>query len=240
MCAPGLDPFTIAAIAGSVASAGGAKMNADAQNDAIRAQNAENQKAMQAQQIAREEEAQRQLSMEGQQTDEVAKSLVKANPAGALMRAKQTVAAPDNAITGSAGSYNEEPQAPPIQNKDVSGASAGYEKKSVDTTKTVLDALAMLSALGGETAAAGDAVGRSNSNIQTIGGNRRGSLNANAAETRIPAPTVTANPGLMGDLLMLGGGAGAQYAGSKMGAGPKKPPKLTDAELASLSSGGLY
>lgn len=251
MCVPGADPLSLALLAASTAaSTGGAMYNAATQNNAIEAQNRENQNAMRIQQANRQAEQQRQLSLEHQQAAEVTKSLMQANPTDAVMRATKTVEDPNNGIVQSTAAYNDAPPAP-VQNKAVESASAGHTADTKARTEGVIRALAMLSALGGDQASVNDRIAQGGSNIRTVGGYRQGSMNANALETSIPAPVVTPSNSILGDLLLLGGQLGSGVAGKSIGAaaapgtgigdlimgiGKKKMPT----DFANIRTGGLY
>lgn len=251
MCVPGIDPVSLAILAASTAaSTGGAMYNASTQNKAIEAQNKENQRAMQIQQANRQAEQQRQLSLEHQQAAEVTKSLMQANPTDAVMRATKTVEDPNNGIVQSAAAYNDAPP-PPVQNKTVESASAGHTAETKARTQGVINALAMLSALGGDQAGVNDRIQQGGSNIRTVGGYRQGSMNANALETSIPAPVVTPSDSIIGDLLLLGGQLGSGVGGKMLGSSIKpgtgigdiimgvgKPKMPTD--FRNIRTGGLY
>lgn len=251
MCLPGLDPVTLALLAGSTAaSVGGGLYNASTQNKAIEAQNEENQKAAQVAMQARAAEAQRQRAMEQQQAGEVTKSLMAANPTDAVMRATQTVAAPDNGIVQSTAAYNDAPP-PAADNKTVAAASEPHTTEKRAATDKIVKALAMLTALGGEQAGANDRIQLGGSQIRTIGGFRQGSSNANALETSIPAARVTPSDSIIGDLLLLGGALGSGVGGKMIGGaapggssigdlimGIGKKPMPTD--FRNIRSGGLY
>lgn len=243
MCVPGLDPVSIGLMAASTAaSAGGAIMNRQAENDAIARQNAENQKAQIEITRQREAEAARQLTFEQQQADEVAKALVEANPERAIVKAQQK--APESPVA-TAPTYNEEKQEGGIENRVIDDATAGYEAASADRTKSMAEALALLTELGVGMSGTADAIQQTGSNVATIGTKRRGSVNANAVETSYPAAAVTARPGLMGDALMIGGQALGGLAGRRAGSADDVAAALTGSAVKApkrllLASGGLY
>ena len=251
MCVPGLDPVSLALLAGSTAaSVGGGLYNASTQNKAIAAQNAENQKAAQVAMQARAAEQQRQNALEHQQAAEVTKSLMQANPTDAVMRATQTAEAPDNGIAQSAAAYNDAPP-PAAENKAIEGASQQHTTEKRAATDKIVNALAMLTALGGEQAGVNDRIQLGGSKIRTLGGFRQGSSNANAMETAIPAAAVTPSDSIIGDLLLLGGSLGSGMAGKSIGGaapggssigdlimGIGKKPMPTD--FRNIRSGGLY
>jgi ATPase subunit of ABC transporter with duplicated ATPase domains len=231
-------------LAGGAASAGGAMINSNQQQQAQQAQNKADQQAAAQANEARVQEAARQKQMEQQQSEQVAKALTEANPADALVQAQQEVAAPTNEIATPA--YNEATVSP-VENKVVDAASASHRQESQSRTKGQLDAMALLSALDTQMGQTGDAIGRSGSQISTIGQHRRGSLNANAAETAIQPAAVTPGDSILGDVLMLGGQALGAYGGGRLGAGTKGVPKLLSGIGAPkhpsrlvLASGGLY
>lgn len=154
-------------------------------------QNRENQQAAEQAAAARSQEAARQLEFERQQADEVAKALTKANPETALLTAQAVAEAPSNDIARPA--YNEA-VIDPVHNQVVAQAAAPREAERRASTQERLNAMALLSALDGQFAQTGDAIQRAGSEIQTLGGYRQGSLNANAAETAFRPATVTTLP----------------------------------------------
>lgn len=212
------DPVTLALMAGgTIASTAGASINAGIQNDAIRETNRQNQIAQEKNAIARQQEAERQRAMEEQQAADVAKALFDADPAAALLKAQETVAAPQNPITEAAASYNEDPAAARISNPNVDNASASYVADSKARTGKVAEALAMLTAIGGEFGKSNIGIGQAGSRIATTGGFRRGSANVAGQEAGIPAADVTASDSAIGDILMLGGQIAAGVGGGRMG-----------------------
>lgn len=218
MCVPGLDPVTLAMIAASTAaSAGGAALNVNAQNDAIRAQNEQDKRAQQISEQAAEAERVRQLGMEQQQTEAVSGALAEADPAKALLAAQAEAAAPANKITQASDTYTAAPVTTAFQNKDIDAQTAAATAERAASSDSMADALALLTGIGSQFAGANRAIGRSGSEIATIGGNRRGSAGVAQMEGRIPAAEVTANPGLLGDLLMIGGQAAGGMAGARAG-----------------------
>lgn len=255
MCVPGLDPVTLAMIAASTAATtGGAMYNADTQNNAIEAQNREDRKAAEIANVARQQEAEAQRGMERQQADEVGVALAEANPAQALLRAQQTVAAPENAITDPTAQYNAGPRPGQMENKDIEDASAGYKADSKARSNDIVKALAMLTALNGETSGINDALQRSGSDIQTIGLRRRTSMDANRLETSIPGASVTPSDSILGDVLMIGGQALGGAAGTMAGTAAAPGTSVGDLIMGvgkprmsqtpwlnpNLRSGGLY
>jgi hypothetical protein len=233
--------------ASTAATTGGAMMNANAQNQAIEGQNQANRDAMQMNAQARADEQVRQRQFEDQQAASVAEALAGADPAKALLAAQQEVAAPTNEIVQSADAYNGEPAGgPTFKNRAVDAAAQPDIDKRNARTDDMAEALAMLTSIGTQFDTASRGIGRSGSNIATIGSNRRGSMGVAGQEANIPAAEVTANPGLIGDILLLGGQAGSSLAGGRMGkAGvsigdvllpKKKLPKVP----AGLGTGALY
>lgn len=214
MCIPGLDPITLALLAASTAaSVGGGMINANIQNDAIQRQNEENRRAAEAANFAADQERMRQRAYEEQQVAEVAEALTKANPAKALVKA--TRRAEKSPVATDTGKYNATPT-PPVQNKSIEADAKKTGAKKAATTDKITEALAMLTAMGSEFGSISDAIGRSGSNIATIGSNRRGSMNASELETRPAAASVTPSDSILGDILLLGGQAGAGLAGRRI------------------------
>lgn len=107
--------------------------------------------------------------------------------------------------------------------------------------------MAIMSGQGTATARIGDLIGRSGSEIQTIGSKRRGSLGASQLETAIPAAEVTKSKSMLGDILMLAGQAGAGYGGQAAGyagtplyTNPFAKPPLPITSVGDIMAGGLY
>lgn len=216
MCAPGLDPITLALMAASTAaSAGGAAMNANAQNDAIQAQNEQNKQAQQISEQAAEAERVRQLTMEQEQAAAVSGALAEADPAKALLAAQAEAKAPENKITQASDAYTATPVTTAFQNKDIDTQTAGATAERAASSDSMAEALALLTGIGSQFSGANRAIGRSGSEIATIGGNRRGSAGVAQMEGSIPAAEVTADPGFLGDLLMIGGQAAGGIAGGR-------------------------
>jgi len=211
---PGLDPLTLALIAGgTAASAGGAMINQNIQNDAIAAQNEQNRiAAQQANQAANQEQV-RQRAYEEEQVAEVAEALTKANPAKALVRIRKEARA---SPVASDASYNATPKAP-VENKGIERHAKKTEAAHGKRTDKITEALALLTQMGVDQAGVSDTIQQSGSDISTIGGFRRGSLDASGLETSIPAATVTPSDSMLGDLLMLGGGLAGGIGGTRMG-----------------------
>jgi hypothetical protein len=235
--------------AGTAASTGGAMMNANSQNRAIEETNQQNRKAQEINAQARQQEAERQRVMEEQQAADVAKALFEADPAAALLRAQDTVRAPTNEITQAAAAYNEDPAPQRIENASVNAAAKPYQKESRARTNTVAEAIAMLSAIGGEFSGANNQIDRAGGRISTTGVNRRASAGVAQREAGIPAADVTAGDSPIGDILILGGqlasGIGGQRAG-RAGAGgigdilKRKPKGMPNPKINTIAEGGLY
>lgn len=213
MCT-GLEPIALAMMAGgSAASAMGAKMNADTQNNAIVEQNRQNQMAADRANQAAEQERMQQRAYEDQQVAEVAEALTKANPAKALVRVRQE--AKTGPVASDGGGYNATPKAP-VKNRAIEADARKTGAKDAKRTDRMIEALAMLTAMGTDMSATNDTIQQSGSDISTLGGFRRGSLGVNQMETSIPAATVTPGDSMLGDLLMLSGQAGAGFGGQRV------------------------
>lgn len=249
MCIPGLDPLTLALLAGSLASSvGGGIYNNKLQQDALDKQGKIDAQVAEQNRLAQEQERIRQQDLERRQAEEVSKSLVKANPADAALKAQEAVASKDNPIVREGTTYNTPAQNPDLENRTVDKSTEGYKAESGARTEQMVKAIAALAALDGGMASTNDQIGRSGSNIATLGSLRRGSLDASRLETGIQAPTVQPKTSFLGDALLLLGNAGSTIAGGQiakgggvdlgsliMGARPKAPPRSS-----LLTSGGLY
>ena len=208
------DPLTIASV---VASASGGAINAKIQNDAINAANAENQKAMDMESKARRSETARQQEMEALQAQEVTDALMTAKPENIVETAAALAADPANEIVKSADVYSTDMLSGQLENTDI-GKMIG--EKIADRARRMREILTAQATIGGQNtgfSGVGDALSNTGSQIQTIGSNRRGSVNAAMMETSVPAATVTPNSSPLGDLLMLGGSLGAGLGGRAIG-----------------------
>lgn len=214
MCT-GLEPMMLASMA---ASAGGAAINARMQNQAIEAQNAQNQRAMQIEREARESESVRQKAYEASQADQVTKALFEAAPENIEEQGEAVAADETNAINQAADQYNTPSLTGQVENNDVNESIGATVSKAVARTREMLRNAATLSGQQSGLEDAFTSLGRMGSNIQTIGSNRQGSSNVSRMETRVPAATVTKSTSPVGDLLMLGGQLAGGMSGNAAGA----------------------
>lgn len=196
-----MNPMLIAALL----TGGGSLLNWKIQNDAVKAQNAENQKAMAMERAAREAERMRQLDMEKMQAAEVAKALTKADPAEMASKIEAEAEAPDNEFVASADMYNVPTLGGQKADSVVAGDIGKLVADALDRTKGMLKAQSVLSSQGTGIQGTQDALVRMASEIGTTASNRQGSANVARMETSIPAATVTPSSSPIGDLMMLGG-----------------------------------
>lgn len=194
-------PWIIAALL----SGGGALVNNKIQNDAIRAQNQQNQRAVAMQAEARSAERSRQSVMERLQADEVARALMQASPDQVRQTAEAEAADPGNEIVRSAAEYN----IPTLQGQRADGEVAGGIGRIVQDrlkqTRDMLAAQAILTAQGTAMQGSQDAITRMGADISTIGGNRARSAGVARMEGSVPAAEVTKSDSPLGDLMILGG-----------------------------------
>jgi hypothetical protein len=219
MCIPGLDPITLATVA---ASAGGALMNRNTQNQAADEQNQQNQVAMEQERAAAQAESDRQRQFELAQASAAARALFEVDPTATAQEV--AAAAPMSETANIAADYT----VPVLQGQITDGESAkGIGEIITGATerlRKVLGSAASLTEMAKQGAGNGDAISGMQRVIQNIGSSRQGSLNASRLETNVPAATVTANESPLGDILMAGGQIGAGLRGQKIGAaGGKKP-----------------
>lgn len=220
MCIPGIDPITLLTIASTV---GGSLINSNIQNAAISEQNKQNQRALALEQAAREAEVARQRGFEQEQADLVTKALFEASPDKIAQEGEAVAANPDAPINAALDDFNTIELAGQVQNKDVNDSIGATIASRTARTRELLRNAATLSGQEDGLSDAMEALGRLGSEVQTIGSNRRGSLNVSQLETRVPTPTVTPSGSPIGDLLILGGAAAGGIAGNKAGAAGRKP-----------------
>jgi len=196
-----MNPLLIAALLSGV----GGLANWKIQDDAISAQNAENQRAMMREGEMRNAERLRQRNMETLQADEVARALLAADPAQTAEDVTADVEAPENAIVQAAADYN----VPELQGQSADGPLAGDIGRLVadklKQTRGILKGQATLSGQGSALQGTQDDLARMAGVLQNVGSDRRGSLAASRLETNVTPARVTPSSSPIGDLLMLGG-----------------------------------
>lgn len=181
----------------------GSLINSQMQNDQIRQQNAENQKAMDMERAAREEETTRQRAMEDQQVSQIFKSLAQADPSAATQQVQET--AKLSPIAQSTQAYNAPALPGQAQGGQVAEGISRIIEDRLKGTQGILDAQATLSSQGGVMANIAQALQRMQSDVATVGSNRRGSMGASRMETSIPAATVSRSQSPIGDLALIVG-----------------------------------
>lgn len=216
MCVPGLDPISVAAIA---ASAGGALYNNSVNNAYVDEVNNQNQISLQREQEAQYAESMRQSQMENDQAALITQALFQVAPetveASATQAAEDT-SSPHATATDEYNLLSLSGQGSNANVNEVIGKTVGDAARE---TRGILSAAATLSGQAGAMAQSNDALGRMGSELQTLGGFRRGSMNAAQREAAIPSAQVTRSSSPIGDLLMLGGMAGAGARGNAVGLG---------------------
>lgn len=236
-------------IAGLVASMGGAAINSNIQNNAIAETNNQNKIRMDIERKARNDESARQTAMEATSAEEVTKALLGANPESIAAEVEEQASDPTNQIVQSAEIHNTPTLQGQVENQDVTSAIDEKVSGRMGRTKEMLKNMAILSGQGTSMSRVGDLIGRSGSEIQTIGSNRRGSLAASQLETNIPAAEVTKSKSLLGDILMLGGNAAAGFGGQTSGAAggqlfsnplSRRPAPMPITNIGDIMAGGLY
>jgi hypothetical protein len=219
MCVPGLDPITLAGIA---ASGAGALMNRNMQNDAVDETNRQNRIAMDIERKATEDERARQMALERQQADQVAKALFEVDPTKTAAEIEE--AAPTSEIATIADDYI----VPKLQGQLSDGVTAERIGEiitgSTEKLRKVLTAASVLSQQGVATRGNQDELVRLGSENATTGSFRQGSLNASQKEKSIPAAEVTASSSPLGDLIMLAGQGIAGKRASKTAQNSRIPP----------------
>lgn len=233
-------------LAGIAASTGGAVLNNNIQNRAIAETNNQNRIRMDMEKKARTEETARQAAMEATSAAEVAQALTQVDPATQAATVEAEAAAPENQITQSAEVHNTPTIQGQVQNSDVSSMIGDKVAERLGRTREMLKNMAILSGQDSASSAAGDALGRSSSEIQTTNSNRRGSMNASQLETSIPAAEVTKSKSLIGDLLMLAGSGAASMGGRAAGMsggrlfGGANAANRVVPNIGDVMAGGLY
>lgn len=215
MCIPGLDPVTLAGI---LASVGGSAINANIQNDAIAAQNAQNQRTMDMERTAAEAERNRQRDFEASQAEAATRALFEADGGEIAENVEAEASAPTNEIANVPDDYNTTTLQGQVQDGVVSGQIGKIIEDALTGTRGVLKGQATISGQNSAFMNLRDKLMEMSSQIQNVGQARRGSLMASQLETSIPAATVTPSDSPIGDLLMLGGQALAGYGGQRVGA----------------------
>ena len=235
------------ALISAAAAGGGAAINTSTQNKAIAEANNQNRIRMDIERKARNEEVARQAGMEATSAEQVTQALLGADPAGVAETVAAQAADPMNQIVQSAAIHNVPALQGQVQNVDVTAAIDEKVSGRLARTKEMLKNMAILSGQGTATAGIGDLIGRSGSEIQTIGSKRRGSLGASQLETAIPAADVTKSKSMLGDLLMMAGAAGGSYGGQMAGAAgaplftnPFARKALPITSVGDIMAGGLY
>lgn len=202
MCVPGLDPITIASIA---ASGAGALYNRNVQNEYVAETNNQNKIQMAREAEATEAERQRQLALEQQQAQAVTEAILRADPGRTAE--KVAIGAPASEVAAIPDDYSAPVLQGQVGDSDSAATIGEIIKASTDRLRKVLTSASVLTDQDTALRGVGDDLIRMSGNIQTIGSNRQGSLNASAKERSIPAATVERNMTPIGDLLMLGGQA---------------------------------
>lgn len=217
-----MNPFLIAALL----SGAGSLYNWNIQNQAINAQNRENQKAMDMERAARDAERTRQRAYESTQAEAAARALMEADPAASAEAVTEVTDTPDNEFVRSAEDYN----IPALQGQETDGPVATEIGRIVadalQRTKGILKAQSILSAQGTEMGGTNDALARMAADIANTGSARRGSLAVSNLETSVPAATVTPSSSPLGDLLMLGGMVYGAKGGNLFGNKPLAVPGM--------------
>lgn len=214
MCT-GIEPLALAALVGGTAASGiGAKMNSDAQNAAIEANNALQKQNVDAVNLAQIEETERQNAMEEEQMARITEALVDANPAAVRERVERMTRSPESPAPKPT-SYNR-PQTTArstYKNADVDRAAAGYVDKKASTTEGIVDALERMTAFNTDFSTQSGNIAQIMSDNATTGLKRRGSANAHAMEARRVPGVATPSTSPIGDILILGGKAASGYGG---------------------------
>lgn len=231
----------------AAASGGGALYNTSLQNRAIDETNRQNKIRMDIERKARGEETERQAAMERTSAEQVTQALLGADPEGVVETVAAQAVDPTNPILQSAEIHNVPVLQGQVQNADITAAIDEKVSGRLARTKEMLKNMAIMSGQGTATAGIGDLIGRSGSEIQTIGSNRRGSLAASQLETSIPAAEVTKSKSMLGDILMLAGAAGGSYGGQMAGqagtplfTNPFARKALPVTSVGDIMAGGLY
>jgi hypothetical protein len=220
MCT-GLEPMMIASLAATTA---GSLYNANTQNNAISAQNSQNQQTLARERTMRDAEVSRQRAFEDAQAGEVTNALFEAAPERIAERGQAAAMDEASAINTAADTYNAPVLTGQVQNNDVNDSIGSTIANAVARTREMLRAASTLQGQGDGLADAAASLGRMGSQIQTIGSNRAGSSRVAMQETAVPTAQVTKSSSPIGDLLMLGGQLAGGMSGKSVGkAGGPRP-----------------
>lgn len=203
------DPLTAAAIAGTVATAGGSFINARANNAAVEAQFDANNQAEEMAARAREAERARQDVIDQESQADLAAALREFDPGA---RAEQTEAAaldPENPVRVAASPYQDLPQS------SYGGGQSIVGRKIADQaarTSSMVDALATLTAQDADFSSTGVGLGELGDRISLDSLLSRDSANVGQFEAQVPAARVSPNNSFFGDAL-IAAGQGASVLG---------------------------
>jgi hypothetical protein len=239
MCT-GLEPMLLAALPGTIASAGGAYINNQIQNDAVQAQNRENQRVMEMQTATTEAERARQDAWAADQQARTMEALMRVDPTARAETIATEVADPKNEIVAGAEAYN----IPTLQGQITDSASGRDIGKTVSDalarTTDLLRAQSTLSAGGVQTGKAQDELIRMAGDVGNIGGFRMNSAQVAQREAAVPAATVTPGNSILGDALLLAGQLLAGSMGKSAGMSGQVPASSANIFAMPTYDGSLY
>lgn len=211
------DPLLIGSI---VATTAGSAINANAQNRAAEAQIKANNDAQAAAIEAREAERKRQAALDDESFAEVRSAIEDVDPGARAELVAEEAADPTDSVQEAATRYAPLPRST-TDTGEVLG-DAGKLRDKADTTKAMIDALAVLNRQGVGSQGISDRFGRFRSNLATQGDEARRSMRVADYEAAVPAATVTPSNSPFGDILQVAGSVGANIGGANLPGNPFK------------------
>ena len=235
------DPTLIAGL-GIAASTAGSAINANAQNRAAEAQIKANNETQAAAIDATEAKRKRQAALDDRSFAEVWSAIADVDSgADAELVAEE---AADPTVSEQEAATRYAPLFRPTTSTGGVQGGAGKLRDKADTTKAMIDALAVLNRQGVGSQGISDQFGRFWSNLATQGDKARRSMRVAHYE----ATTVTSSYSMFSDILRVGRNLASIYGGSKLDAGeipnpfkgwPTKAKSFTTAEWPAYYAASL-
>jgi hypothetical protein len=207
----------LSGLAGVASSVAGARHNGMIRDQAIEAQNLENQKAMDMEREMRAAEEQRQLAFEQQQLSDIMTAATMARPESIKTSGDDAASDAMNKIIMAAHDYNTPEIAGQVDNSDVTSKIGQIVNDRMKKTRGVLKAQAALTAQGKTMSDILQAISGTAGDVATTAGFRRGSGQVAQRETAIPAATVRPADSFTGDLALLVGKGASGAFGKSLG-----------------------
>lgn len=222
------DPISASVAASAALSAGGMIVNKQQQNAATSANiNAQNTEAARRVQAARDERARQDAitargdSVNAQQLAENERGAVEARQAADAANRATGVDTATTTATQSAGASG--PEENPLLRPSATATgvtvqdAARRTSERLGATRKGMLAQAYLSSVSDQQGERRRSSTVAGSDLDTLSGLRRGSLNAYNVDLNRETPTFRPNGSMLGDVMTLAGQAGAAYAGRRAG-----------------------